>query len=143
MEKLKLFYELMKKEETFTLATSSDNFVSMRVVSPVIYDGDILFYTNKKSLKYKQLEKNKNCCVKIAYFTAGATARFLGSTMLPENSEYREIYENKFPNAFDVNFPFNGTNDDFVILRIHNLKGWVYEENTEIPTVYFEMDIDE
>lgn len=143
MDKIQEFYEIIKKDETIILATSADKSVTMRVISPVYYKGKVLFFTNNNSKKYLQLLSNNNCCISARHFFAEATAEFFGSTMKEENKELRDVYNEKFPGAFDEGIEYGGRNSDFVILTLNRLYGWNYENNSdagnEFPTSPFEV----
>ena len=53
MDKVSQFYDIIKKNMGVTLATASNQNVSMRTVSPVYYEGNILIFTdpNTSSLR--------------------------------------------------------------------------------------------
>ncbi|MCQ4638123.1 pyridoxamine 5'-phosphate oxidase family protein [Anaerovorax odorimutans] len=145
MNKISQFYEIIKKDMSVTLATASKQSVTMRLVSPVYYKGDILIFTDPGSLKYQQLKANPNCCIAAGTFFAEAEAEFLGATMLDTNKEPREVYCGKFPGAFDESIAFGGRNAEFVLLKPTRLKGWAFENDVPtsdgVPTIPFEINI--
>lgn len=145
MEKLDEFFEMLKKMEVVTLATTSEGKVSMRMVSPVVVDGKMLFFTSPESRKYRQLRDNPNCCIGAGSYFAEATAEFCGSTMADENAALRDAYCAKFSDAFDEGVPFGGRADDFVLLTPTRLSGWAFAtdhpENEEYPTIPFEVEL--
>ena len=132
MKPMQQFREAIKTEMTATLATASEGQVTMRMVSPVNFDGDILIFCGADSLKYRQLKENPNCCVAVGGFFAQATATFCGATMLENNRALREAYEAKFPGAFDEGLAFGGRTSEFVRLRPTWLTGWTFEN--DVPT---------
>ena len=145
MDKLEKFYNIIKKEETVTLATASGSEVTMRIVSPVYYEKDILIFTNSNSKKFQQLIENPNCCISAGEFFVQATAKFCGATMLPENENLRNAYCEKFPGAFDEGMEFGGRNDDFVLFTPTRLTGWAFKDDipdeSGIPTIPFAIDL--
>lgn len=145
MDKVSQFFEVIKAEMTVILATASGNSVTMRVVSPVCYDGKILIFTSSDSQKYRQLKENPNCCVSAGAFFARATAEFCGATMLDKNEALRKVYSAKFPGAFDEGLAFGGRDADFVLLKPTKLTGWAFENDIPtpdgIPTLPFEISL--
>lgn len=143
MEKLEQFYDTIRKDMTVTLATAGENSVTMRVVSPVLYEQSILIFTSPESTKYRQLKSNAACCLAAGTFFAEAGATFLGSTMLPENQKLREVYCEKFPGAFDAGIEFGGRDCEFILLKPKRLSGWAYADDMPlgdgVPTVPFEL----
>lgn len=145
MEKYESFINYVKSEMAMTLATSDGSSVTMRLVSPVYYNGGILFFTSSGSEKYRQLLNNRNCCVSLGGFFAQATAELYGSTMLPENKEMRDAYSAKFPGAFDEGIKFGGRDSDFILLIPTRLSGWAFPDGSMsgdgVPTVPFDMEL--
>lgn len=132
------FYNEIKNNETMILATSDGN-VIMRTISPVYCDEKILFFTDSNSTKYKQLQKNNNCCISIGNFFLEAKAEFCGSTMSEENKNLRDIYSKKFPNAFDEDIEFGGRTSDFILLTPIKLTGWNYENGIPTTPIFIEF----
>ena len=120
MNYLEKFYDAVKKEMTAVLATSAEGSVTMRVVSPVYYEGDILIFTSAGSRKYNQLKENPNCCISAGCCFAEAAAEFFGGTMLDENQNMRDAYTEKFPEAFDESVEFGGRYAE-----------WIYDAKAE------------
>lgn len=123
MDKTLQFYEIIKEEMSVILATSADKSVTMRQVSPVYYNRNILIFTDPGSLKYQQLRVNPNCCIAAGTYFAEARAEFLGATMLDSNEELRKAYCEKFPDAFDEGVDLGGRDAEFILLRPNKLKG--------------------
>lgn len=142
-DKLIQFYEIIKNDMDVKLATASGASVTMRTVSPVYYEGNILMFTSADSLKYQQLKQNPHCCIAAGGFFAEADAEFLGSTMLDENASLRDVYSEKFPGAFDEGIPFGGRYAEFILLKPVKIKGWAFENDIPIPggipTIPFEL----
>lgn len=143
MDKIMEFYEIIQRDMSIVLATSSGQSVTMRQVSPVYYNGSILIFTAPDSLKYQQLRANPNCCIAAGTFFAEAKAEFLGATMLDSNEELRNIYCEKFPGAFDEGVALGGRDAEFILLKPDKLKGWAFENDIPtsdgVPTIPFEI----
>lgn len=145
MNKLEQFYDLIKTEMGVILATGTENSITMRLVSPVYYNGDILIFTAASSKKYQQLCENPNCCIAVGTFYAEAMVKFLGSTMEEKNKELRDAYSAKFPGAFDEDVMLGGRNAEFLLLTPTKLTGWSFEDDIPtadgIPTIPFEISV--
>lgn len=145
MDRTVQFFEVVKNEMGVTLATALDGSVTMRVVSPVLYDGKILLFTSPDSRKYMQLRENPRCCVAAGAFFAEATAAFCGATMLDENESLRKAYSEKFPGAFDEGIAFGGRDAEFILLTPTRLTGWAFENDVPtpegIPTIPFAIEL--
>lgn len=132
MEKIEEFYAIVKKADTAVLATEADSRITMRIISPVYYENRILFFTSKNTTKFHQLEKNNNCCLAIDNFFVEATAEFLGSTMTEENTELRDVYSQKYVDAFNENEEYGGRDSDFILLKPTRITGWGQEVSFDI-----------
>lgn len=143
MDKTIQFFDTIKKEQTLVLATSAGSSVTMRVVSPVLYDNKVLIFTGADSEKYRQLQENPNCCMSAGAFYAQAKAEFCGATMLPKNENLRKAYDEKFKGAFDEGLEFGGRNAEFILLTPTRLTGWAFENDIPnemgIPTIPFDI----
>lgn len=141
MNQVSKFYEIIKNEMAVTLATAFNQRVTMRLVSPVYYEGSILIFTSPNSLKYQQLERNPHCCIGAGEFFAEAKAEFLGATMLDTNEAFRTAYCEKFSDAFEEGVALGGRDAEFILLKPTKLRGWSYEDS--MPTIPFEIEMDD
>lgn len=145
MDKTEQFYEIIRTAATVTLATAAGESVTMRAVSPVLYQKAILFFTAAGSAKYRQLRANPHCCVQAGAFFAEADAEFRGAAMLPENRDLRDAYCVKFPDAFEDGIAFGGRDAEFILLRPTRLTGWAFADGVPapdgIPTVPFDIPL--
>lgn len=146
MNQVEKFYELIKKEIGVNLATSVNGNVSMRVISPVYFKGDILIFTAPTSRKYAQMKENPYCCIAAGGFFAEASVKFMGPTMLDENEELRAVYCEKMPGAFDVGTFQGGRESEFILIHPTKLSGWAFASEqpaeNEIPSIPFEIALD-
>lgn len=137
-EQLEQFWNKSNEAEGMILATAADDRVTMRTVSPVVYQEAILIFTSPESLKYQQLQKNPNCSFAIDNFFVEGKAKFYGSTMLASNEDMREVYAQKYADAFDESEEFGGMTSEFILLKPSRLKAWMFEQGKQ-PGV-FEWD---
>lgn len=144
MDKFEQFWAAIGREMAVTLATSAQGRVTMRVISPVAYEGKLLLFTAADSTKYQQLRENPCCCIATGLFFAEAHAEFCGATMLPEHEKLRAAYSEKFPGAFDEGLEFGGRHAEFLLLTPTRLTGWAFENDTPtpdgVPTIPFTLD---
>ncbi len=136
MKTMSDFFEYIKGEETAILATASDGIVTMRTVSPVCTGDAVLIFTSPQSCKYRQLKENPNCCLSVCGYYLQARAEFAGPAMQEENASLREIYDAKFPGAFDEGMEFGGRDSDFILFRPVSLSGWNPESGEPVSLVF-------
>lgn len=145
MDRRNAFFHAIKTEPTATLATASGTDVTMRLISPVLYQDRILFFTARESVKFQQLTANPNCCISVGGFFAQAQVEFRGPTMLQANAELQTAYSEKFPGAFDGGVEFGGRSAEFILLKPTRLKGWAFDSDSpakdSIPTIPFDIDL--
>ena len=145
MGNVEQFFNAIQHAGYVTLATSENDEVTMRIISPALYEKHILFFTHSDSIKYRQLQANPRCCISTRYFVAYGEAQFRGATMARENILLRDEYCEKFRRAFDSNSSFNGCDAEFILIKINKIKGWSYENEQDagitIPTVPFEITL--
>ncbi|WP_139652337.1 pyridoxamine 5'-phosphate oxidase family protein [Raoultibacter phocaeensis] len=133
------FIETVRTEEIMFLATAAGDEVSVRPVSPLMGEGNVVyFYTSKDSRKYRQMKENP-----VAAFVIGAagryqaegTVRFLGSVFSEENEELNGQYRAKYRGAFEEAAPGEDMeSNEFIAFDLKTLKGWIFDtENPEIP----------
>lgn len=144
MNKQEQFYNMIKTEMGVILATGTESSITMRLVSPVYYNGGILIFTAASSTKYQQLRANPNCCIAVGSFYAEARAEFLNSTMAEKNKKFRAAYTAKYPDAFNDGVAFGGSNAEFLLLTPIKLTGWGFENDIStadgVPTIPFEIN---
>lgn len=129
------FKETVEKEEIMYLATSDEQHVTLRPVSPLLIEEkgihNIYFYTSNQSNKYKQLMRNPNVSINIGQmgiYQAEGVVRFLGGVFEDKNTELKEAYTKKYPGAFEHPAPGEDMkSNEFLVVEIKLLKGWIYE----------------
>lgn len=139
MKELDQMWECLKKEEGVLLATSAGKSVTMRTISPVCHQDAVLMFTHPESVKYKQMKENPFCCIAAGGCFLEAKAEFLGPTMSDTNAALRDVYAQKFPDAFDENVPFGGRTSEFVLMRPVRVKGWAFENGVPAAPIDHEF----
>jgi len=133
------FCKTIKESEVMYLATSVDNEVFIRPVSPLLVDEKtVCFYTANDSEKYQQMKANSQiafCVGPMGAYQVKGTIRFLGSVFSEENKALNKQYRERYKGAFEISAPGETMeNNEFVIVDISVVKGWIFDkENPEIP----------
>ncbi len=78
------------------LSTSSDNRVSARKMSVIVYNGRFYFQTDKGYLKYRQLTENPNAALCVDNFSIEGECRFIGKPLDEKNSFFAKLYKKYF-----------------------------------------------
>jgi len=139
------FKETVRKEEVMYLATTKNNDVSIRTVSPLLIgDNTVCFYTSHNSEKYDQLKANPKaafCVGMYGRYQAQGTVKFLGSVFNEENETIRELYKAKYHGAFEIAAPGEDMHtNEFIIIEIKLIKGWIFEG--EMPVGLADLKFD-
>ena len=122
------FHEVVQKEEMLYLATSANDKVTMRIVSPLLVDDKIIFYTGSHSNKYKQMEVNSNVAGQIGNYQFEGVVTFLGYFDLPENERIKNLYKEKYVGAFEHFMPGEiKENIEFVEISLAHVKAFIFE----------------
>jgi len=130
------FREVVKTEEKMYLATSANNHVLLRIVSPLLVGDKIIFYTGNHSNKYQQMKDNKNVGVYIGNYQLEGTVNFLGHYDTLENKEIKKLYKEKYIGAFEYFVPGEDpTKIEFIEVNVKHLMGWVFEGENPIGMV--------
>ena len=124
--------ELLNKTEVIYLATSENDNVTSRPVSPLCIGETIYIRTSQSSLKAQQMKKNPNTsiCIENFYFTAKATC--LGSVVLTENETIKNAYKERFPESFSEADEFIQSDEVFFELKPAKLFQWIYKDDIPV-----------
>lgn len=103
-----LDYEILKKEiveiiernKIMVLATSDNNRVTARSMSIINEGLKIYFQTDKKFLKYIQMENNSKVALCIDNIQIEGTVRINGHPSDNNNTRYRELYKMKHEGSY-------------------------------------------
>ena len=133
------FEQTVRSEEVMYLATASGEEVSVRPVSPLMGEGNIVyFYTSKDSRKYRQMRENPHAAFVIGAvgrYQGEGDVRFLGSIFSDENEALREQYKAKYHGAFEEAAPGEVMeSNEFIALDLKRVQGWIFDkEQPEVP----------
>jgi len=122
-EREKILFELSEKG-TMVLATSSDDFVTARSMSILVFKGKVYFQTGKLMDKYLQLSKNRNVALCIHNIQIQGTARDIGPW--DKNVEILQEYRKRHASSYEA----YGTMESQTVIEttIRNVKKWEYSE---------------
>lgn len=133
------FYSELEKAETVVLATSMDNLVTVRQISP-IRDGErILIRTDGDSRKAVQMRANPRVALSMGGFDAEAEARPLGSTEDPQNAARKQLYIERYPGAFTGEDEYLSDKEVFFELKLAHVSQWIYEN--DVPVGFAQLDL--
>lgn len=134
---LNQFRDTVKEASIIYLATSKNNHVTVRPVSPLITDDSmtVYFYTSNQSEKYEQMKANPNIAFSVGSngcYQAQGTVKFAGNVFSDENKWLKDKYKEKYAFAFEVGAPGEDMQtNEFIAIDIKLLKGWIFEG--EVP----------
>jgi len=126
LDELEKIFKYIGKSNTIALATCSNNYPTVRLVSSIIYDYKIYFQTGIDLLKYEQIHDNKNVALCINNIQIEGTAKIIGKTNEKQNNGIMEIYKMYHENPYRKTF----NDEKVVIIEINPLKitRWDYED---------------
>lgn len=129
---LEVFRKTVAEEEVMFLATSKDDDVTIRPVSPLIMEGmTVYFYTGNQSEKYAQMRANPKVAFSLGLngcYQVQGTVKFLGGVFEEKNTQIRNAYKEKYKGAFEVAAPGEDFSTiEFMAVDIKVLKGWIFD----------------
>ncbi len=92
----------LNKNKNFVLATSADNRISARSMDCVNTELKIMFETDKRSGKFKQIEKNPNVALCAKNVQIEGIAKIGKHPMDEINKEFIELYKKYHFNAYQL-----------------------------------------
>lgn len=131
----------LTETEVISLATSADDLVTVRQVSPLSIGLLLYVRTSLSSRKAKQMLKNPNVAVCVGNFYFTGRSELLGKVTLPENEEIKKAYRERYPESFSEEDEFIQDDEVFFLIRIREISQWVYENN--IPVGLAELKLEE
>ena len=122
------FQNAMGKTKVMYLATSQNDYVTSRPVSPVHKGMTIYFYTDDYSLKAIQMHANPRVAISFNTYMIEGSVRFLGFPLAPENKEILEIYKKKYGETFeDIE-----NSVVFIAVDITRIRHWIMENGEPV-----------
>jgi uncharacterized pyridoxamine 5'-phosphate oxidase family protein len=86
-------YTHIGEYKIMALATSSQNHLTVRLMSCIIYENKIFFQTGTDLTKYKQICENNNVALCVDNIQVEGIANILGRINDKQNSEIMETYK--------------------------------------------------
>ncbi len=94
--------KFLSKNKTLVLATSANDKVSARTIEFVNIGLMLMFETDKRSGKYKQIKKNPNIAICAKNVQIEGTATLGSHPMEAVNRRFIELYKEHHPRAFQL-----------------------------------------
>ena len=104
------------------LATCADNYVTTRIVCPLLKDGAIMISTGINSIKSSQIKKNPNVAISLGHLNIEAEATLCGHPSA--YPEFQTEYNKKYPDLADI---YESSPDDvLVVCKIKRVQLYSY-----------------
>lgn len=130
----------LAEAEVISLATSADDLVTVRQVSPLSIGLLLYVRTSLSSRKAIQMLKNPNVAVSVGNFYFTGRSELLGKVTLPENEEIKKTYRERYPESFSEDDEFIQDDEVFFLIRIRKISQWIYENNIPVGLAEFELE---
>ncbi len=125
------FWKELEATDSMVLATSKDDVVTIRPVSPLRYGNEILFCTSPGSRKAAQILANPDVAVSLGLFYLQGKARCLGAALGEENAALKEAYGARYPGAFTGGDPQFSGDEVFISITPTKLNHWILGEDSQ------------
>ena len=99
---LNKIYSQIGDSKELSLATSSKNNPTVRMVSCIILDKKILFQTGTDLVKYTQICENKKVALCFINLQIEGEAKIIGKTKDEQNKEIMEIYKKYYQKSYET-----------------------------------------
>ena len=93
------------------LATCADNYITTRIVCPLLMDGAIMISTKINNLKSAQIKKNANVALSFGHLNVEAEATLYGHPST--YPEFQTVYNKKYPDLASI---YESSPDDVLII---------------------------
>ncbi len=112
----------LTNSDVMVLATSAENRVTARSMSTIYDSGFIYLQTDRKMLKYKQIEENCNVALSVGFLQLEGKAVDIGGWN--NNSHLLELYKAKHNSSYEK---YKNLKSETVIrIEINYIKKWRY-----------------
>ena len=123
--KERLFVAL-KNEKVITLATSTNNQPTIRIVSHIFMDGKIYFQTDSESIKFQQILENDKVALSLSSFQIEGTAKIVNHPTESNNKKFLNTFKNEHNGSYNR---YSYLPNEVVIeVTINKVKAWHYED---------------
>lgn len=122
------FQSALEKAHVIYLATSQNDYVTARPMSPINIGNTVYIYTDAYSLKALQLRANPNVAFCFDSYMVEGKARFLGHPQDPGNAELFKIHKEKYKESMA------GVNSSvvFIAIDITRIRQWLFENGEPV-----------
>ncbi len=118
--------EELKKYNLGFLATSKDDFVTVRQMGLVINGLTIYCFTGMHSRKYKQIVANPQVAIAAGNLQIEGIASLKGQLLEEENTEFREVYRKTQPERYERSTRLHFPRPDTKLIEITPQKMTLY-----------------
>ena len=125
-------YDTLRKSETIVLSTSKNDYVTSRLISPLVLNDKLYIKTSNSTEKVSQLEANPNVAMNVAYFSLTGVTNILGSVEKEENKDIKENYMKRYIGSFNPNDEYQAKDDIFIEISIKSVSQWFFENDEPI-----------
>ena len=118
------------------LATSSNNYPTVRTMSFIIYEKMIYFQTGIDLIKYKQINENYNVALCFDNIQIEGTANILGQPL--EHEKIMEIYKKYYKGSFENYSKL----DKEILIKIipKKITEWEYDMDGKPYRIFIELE---
>lgn len=99
---LQPFWNKVKNHNVLTLSTSSNNRVSSRQVSVIIYNRKFYFQTDENLKKFRQISENPNAAFNFKSYSIEGKCECIGNSDAPQNKFFLELFRKNFYIAYKL-----------------------------------------
>jgi uncharacterized pyridoxamine 5'-phosphate oxidase family protein len=134
---LEKIYTHIGESKIMALATSSQNYPTVRLMSCIIYQNKIFFQTGTDLIKYKQICENNNVALCVDNIQIEGIANTLGGINDRQNSEIMDMYKKHYKNSYET-YEHNET-EVLIEIILKKIIKWDYE-NGKPYRVFIDID---
>ena len=128
-------FDKIGKNNILALATSNKNYVTVRMVSIIVYRKKIYFQTGIDLEKYKQICENENVALCFENIQMEGIAKILGK---PENNEkIIKLYKKYFQNSHNTYSKLD--KEVLVEIIVEKIKLWEYDFDRKPYQIFLEL----
>ena len=118
---IELFWQELEKTTSMAMATSKDDVVTIRPISPLRHVQEIVICTDPNSRKAAQISANPNVAICLGPFYLQGRARNLGAACQTANLPIKEAYCARYPGAFKAESPQFTGDEIFIAITLAKL----------------------
>jgi uncharacterized pyridoxamine 5'-phosphate oxidase family protein len=132
-------YKQIGDSKIMALATCSQNYPTVRLVSCIVYEGKIFLQTGTDLIKYKQICENNNVALCVDNIQIEGIANIIGKTNEKQDNEIikiMEVYKGHYRNSYEA----YSNKEKEILIEIVPIKitKWDYE-NTKPYRIFIDI----